>query len=412
MKKTNDRTVPLAFDDSGDPTPIPPEARFFRLKVRHGTARKPRLVRNESGAPFLLPLETRPEDLQEKMGPGIYRLELVDENGFGLQAPHFSYVIEREDDEEDPSASRAEAFVSKILKENRQLVTRVLDHIEQQSTERAEAQTKHTTEYTRLLATQAERFEKVTTALSEQNAKATSAMLEQNVKLVTVIANKFGDYIAESTNLLAAHPAAGNAPTAAEIVTEHKHIRNAVDDLSQGQGDSEDEHNPLLSLIDKSLDTALPVLAPALQRLVHRLLGLTEQQSSELSGVPTAPMVARGSGPVQALAAAPEPRAGPTAAPTPGEMARMMEVMNHLTVPERAAAMTAQQAMSDDERERLRVELLTLPTDEAVARARQILVERQGQSSASSLRPRCVFRSQVQTESAFAVPLCVVPGAR
>ena len=123
-------------------------------------------------------------------------------------------------------------------------------------------------------------------------------------------------------------------------------------------------------------------------------------------------MVARGSGPVQALAAAPEPRAGPTAAPTPGEMARMMEVMNQLTVPERAAAMTAQQAMSDDERERLRVELLTLPTDEAVARARQILVERQGQSSASSLRPRCVFRSQVQTESAFAVPLCVVPGAR
>ena len=381
MEKDLGKTVPLAFDENGDPTPIPPEAQYFRLKVRRGTARKPRLVRTESGAPFLLPLETRPEDLQQKMGPGIYRLELVNKDGFGLAVPHFSYVIEREnsDEDEDPNASRAEAFVSKILKEQRQLVNRILDMVEQQSTERAaEAdrraaeqtkqsaeQSKRSSEHARLLTTQVERYERSITAMADQNAK-----------LVTAIANKFGDYISEATNLLSAHPAAGGKPSAADIVSEHKQIRNAVADLAEkAQEDVDGDSNPLLSILDKSLDTALPVLGPALQRVVHRLFGLSQQQSNELAGVPR-PALSQGSAATAAKSNGSQP--------SPAALARVMDVLNHLTVPERAAAMEIQKAMNADDRNRLRTELLALTTVEAVARVRQILAVRAGQGSGTS----------------------------
>ena len=369
-KKFSRRIVPLAFDEDGNPLAIPEEAHFFRLKVRRGSAKRHQLVCGKAGTPMLVPVDVLPEDFQEQVGPGIYKLELVDENGYTLEgAPTLKYIVERDEEEDDPGASRAEAFVSKLLKEQRLLVTRLLDYIEHQSTEQAGRSAEHS----RLLATQVERFERAMATLADKSAQTTTAMLEQNTKLVTVMANKFGDYIAEATNLLAAHPAAGKPASAADIVSEHKHIRNAVADLAE----THDEDNPLLSLLDKSLDSALPVLAPALQRVIHRVFGLDERQSDALSGVPSQPALAQGSASTQA------PQLSTNGQPTSAELARVMDVLNHLTVPERAAAMAVQQAMSGPERDRLRAELVALPTAKAVVRVRQILAEREREGHAT-----------------------------
>lgn len=77
---TNPSTdVPLARDEDGKPIDIPPDAACWR--VRRHTRGRPRNVPGIDRQPLKLPLDFSEDDLHGMLGPGTYRLDLIDQAG-------------------------------------------------------------------------------------------------------------------------------------------------------------------------------------------------------------------------------------------------------------------------------------------------------------------------------------------
>lgn len=105
---TNPSTVPMARDANGNGISLPDGAAAWG--VRRHTGGRPRNVIGLDRRPLRLPLDTTVDDLEAMLGPGTYRLDLVDENGapLGVTVPVIIGDQSEGDEDDDPPASRVD----------------------------------------------------------------------------------------------------------------------------------------------------------------------------------------------------------------------------------------------------------------------------------------------------------------